>query len=104
VNQLSKFLNHTLATHNQVDSFFENINHNDGKGAFTLTLFEMTITNCPGFHVPHCTVASTEFRTHWTFHWHNFIKMRYWRQFGDSLGETSVMITYIMIDYNDNKA
>jgi hypothetical protein len=51
-----------------------------------------------------CTVASTEFRTHWTFHWHNFIKMRYWRQFRDSLGETSVMITYIMIDYNDNKA
>jgi hypothetical protein len=32
VIQLSKFLNHTLATHNQVDSFFENINHNDGKG------------------------------------------------------------------------
>jgi hypothetical protein len=55
VIQLSKFLNHTLATHNQVDSFFENINHNDGKGAFTLTLFEMTITDCPGFHVPHCT-------------------------------------------------
>jgi hypothetical protein len=54
VIQLSKFLNHTLATHNQVDSFFENINHNDGKGAFTLTLFEMTITDCPGFHVPHC--------------------------------------------------
>jgi hypothetical protein len=53
---LSKFLNHTLATHNQVDSFFENINYNDGKGAFTLTLFEMTITDCPGFHVPHCTV------------------------------------------------
>jgi hypothetical protein len=51
-----------------------------------------------------CTVASMEFRTHWTFHWHNFIKMRYWRQFRDSLGETSVMITYIMIDYNDNKA
>jgi hypothetical protein len=51
-----------------------------------------------------CTVASTEFRTQWTFHWHNFIKMRYWRQFRDSLGETSVMITYIMIDYNDNKA
>jgi hypothetical protein len=50
------------------------------------------------------TVASTEFRTHWTFHWHNFVKMRYWRQFRDSLGETSVMITYIMIDYNDNKA
>jgi hypothetical protein len=49
-------------------------------------------------------VASTEFRTQWTFHWHNFIKMRYWRQFRDSLGETSVMITYIMIDYNDNKA
>jgi hypothetical protein len=45
VIQLSKFLNHTLATHNQVDSFFENINHNDGKGAFTLTLFEMTITD-----------------------------------------------------------
>jgi hypothetical protein len=44
VIQLSKFLNHTLATHNQVDSFFENINHNNGKGAFTLTLFEMTIT------------------------------------------------------------
>jgi hypothetical protein len=42
VIQLSKFLNHTLATHNQVDSFFENINYNDGKGAFTLTLFEMT--------------------------------------------------------------
>jgi hypothetical protein len=63
VIQLSKFLNHTLATHNQVDSFFENINHNDGKGAFTLTLFEMTITDCPGFHVPHCTVGSTEFRT-----------------------------------------
>jgi hypothetical protein len=55
VIQLSKFLNHTLATHNQVDSFFENISHNDGKGAFTLTLFEMTITDCPGFHVPHCT-------------------------------------------------
>jgi hypothetical protein len=55
VIHLSKFLNHTLATHNQVDSFFENINHNDGKGAFTLTLFEMTITDCPGFHVPHCT-------------------------------------------------
>jgi hypothetical protein len=54
VIQLSKFLNHTLATHNQVDSFFENINHNDGKGAFTLTLFEMTITDCPGFPVPHC--------------------------------------------------
>jgi hypothetical protein len=54
VIQLSKFLKHTLATHNQVDSFFENINHNDGKGAFTLTLFEMTITDCPGFHVPHC--------------------------------------------------
>jgi hypothetical protein len=52
VIQLSKFLNHTLATHNQVDSFFENINHNDGKGAFTLTLFEMTITDYPGF--PHC--------------------------------------------------
>jgi hypothetical protein len=34
----------------------------------------------------------------------NFIKMRYWRQFRDSLGETSVMITCIMIDYNDNKA
>jgi hypothetical protein len=30
--------------------------------------------------------------------------MRYWRQFRDSLGETSVMITYIMIDYNDHKA
>ncbi|CAH1370763.1 unnamed protein product [Tenebrio molitor] len=44
------------------------------------------------------TVASTEFGTHWTFHWHNFIKMRFWRH----LGETSVMITYIMIDYNDN--
>jgi hypothetical protein len=42
VIQLSKFLNHTIATHNQVDSFFENINYNDGKGAFTLTLFEMT--------------------------------------------------------------
>jgi hypothetical protein len=54
VIQLSKFLNHTLATHNQVDSFFEHINYNDGKGAFTLTLFEMTITDCPGFHVPHC--------------------------------------------------
>jgi hypothetical protein len=54
VIQLSKYLNHTLATHNQVDSFFENINYNDGKGAFTLTLFEMTITDCPGFHVPHC--------------------------------------------------
>jgi hypothetical protein len=51
-----------------------------------------------------CTVASTEFRTHWSFHLHNFIKMRYWRQFRASLGETSVMITYIMIDYNDNKA
>jgi hypothetical protein len=51
-----------------------------------------------------CTVASTEFRTHWTFHRHNFIKMRYWRHFRDSLGETSVMITYVMIDYNDNKA
>jgi hypothetical protein len=37
-------------------SFFENINHNDGKGAFTLTLFEMTITDCPGFHVRHCTM------------------------------------------------
>jgi hypothetical protein len=49
-------------------------------------------------------VASTEFRTHWSFHWHNFIKMRYWRQFRASLGETSVMITYIMIDYNENKA
>jgi hypothetical protein len=57
VIQLSKFLNHTLATHNQVYSFFENINHNDGKGAFTLTLFEMTITDCPGFHVPHCTLC-----------------------------------------------
>jgi hypothetical protein len=34
----------------------------------------------------------------------NFIKMRYWRHFRDSLGETSVMITYVMIDYNDNKA
>jgi hypothetical protein len=55
VIQLSKFLNHTLATHNQVDSFFENINYNNGKGAFTLTFFEMTITDCPGFHVPHCT-------------------------------------------------
>jgi hypothetical protein len=55
VIQLSKFLNHTLATHNQVDSFFENINYNDGKGAFTLTFFEMTITDWPGFHVPHCT-------------------------------------------------
>jgi hypothetical protein len=55
VIQLSKFLNHTLATHNQFDSFFENINHNDSKGAFTLTLFEMTIADCPGFHVPHCT-------------------------------------------------
>jgi hypothetical protein len=32
------------------------------------------------------------------------VKMRYWRQFRDSLGETSVMITYLMIDYNDNKA
>jgi hypothetical protein len=53
VIQLSKFLNHTLATHNQVDRFFENINYNDGKGAFTLTLFEMAITDCPGFHVPH---------------------------------------------------
>jgi hypothetical protein len=50
----------TLATHNQVDSFFENINHNDGKGAFTLTLFEMTITDCPGFHAPHCTIGDTE--------------------------------------------
>jgi hypothetical protein len=30
--------------------------------------------------------------------------MGYWRQFRDSLCETSVMITYIMIDYNDNKA
>jgi hypothetical protein len=60
VIQLSKFLNHTLATHNQVDSFFENINHNDGKGAFTLTLFEMTITDSPGFHVPHCTIGDTE--------------------------------------------
>jgi hypothetical protein len=57
VIQLSKFLNHTLATHNQVESFFENINHNDGKGAFTLTLFEMTIKDCPGFHVPHCTAV-----------------------------------------------
>jgi hypothetical protein len=56
VIQLSKFLNHTLATHNQVDSFY----HNDGKGAFTLTLFEMTITDCPGFHVPHCTIGDTE--------------------------------------------
>jgi hypothetical protein len=63
VIQLSKFLNHTLATHNQVDSFFENINHNDGKGAFTLTLFEMTITDCPGFHVPHCTMPTNKFRT-----------------------------------------
>jgi hypothetical protein len=26
------------------------------------------------------------------------------RNFPHSLGETSVMITYIMIDYNDNKA
>jgi hypothetical protein len=59
VIQLSKFLNHTLATHNQVDSFFENINHNDGKGAFTLTLFEMTIADCPGFHVPHCILRKT---------------------------------------------
>jgi hypothetical protein len=50
------------------------------------------------------TVASTEFRTQWTFHRHNFIKMRYWRHFRDSLGETSVMITYVMIDYNGNKA
>jgi hypothetical protein len=36
----------------------------------------------------------------------NFIKMRYLLA-ADSLGETSVMITYIMriiIDYNDNKA
>jgi hypothetical protein len=57
VIQLSKSLNHALATHNQVDSFFENINHNDCKGAFTLTLFEMTITDCPGFHVLHCTVT-----------------------------------------------
>jgi hypothetical protein len=61
VIHLSKFLNHTLATHNQVDSFFENISHNDGKGAFTLTLFEMTITDCPGFHVPHCTMPATKF-------------------------------------------
>jgi hypothetical protein len=37
--------------------FFENINHNDGKGAFTMTLFEMTVTDCPRFHVPHCTTA-----------------------------------------------
>jgi hypothetical protein len=57
VIQLSKFLNHTLATHNQV---FENINYNDGKGTFTLTLFEMTTTDCPGFHVPHCIVCSTK--------------------------------------------
>jgi hypothetical protein len=42
VIQLSKFLNHTLATHNQVDSFFENFNYNDGKGAFTLTLVVKT--------------------------------------------------------------
>jgi hypothetical protein len=34
----------------------------------------------------------------------NFIKMRCWRHFRNSLGERSVMITYIMIDYNDNKA
>jgi hypothetical protein len=34
----------------------------------------------------------------------NFIKIRYWRHFHKSLGETSVMITYVMIDYNDNKA
>jgi hypothetical protein len=52
VIQLSKFLNHTLATHNQVDSFFENINYNDGKGAFTLTLFEMTITGLPRIPCP----------------------------------------------------
>jgi hypothetical protein len=58
VIQLSKFLDHTLATHNQIDSFFENISYNDGKGAFTLTLFEMTVTDCPGFHVPHCTVKN----------------------------------------------
>jgi hypothetical protein len=58
-----QILNHTLATHNQVHSFFENISYNDGKGAFTLTLFEMTITDCPGFHVPHCTFA--------TLHSHN---------------------------------
>jgi hypothetical protein len=31
----------------------------------------------------------------------NFIKIRYWRHFHNSLGETSVMITYVMIDYND---
>jgi hypothetical protein len=62
VIQLSKFLNHTLATHNQVDSFFENINYNDGKGAFTLTLFEMTITDCPGFHVPHCNQESEQIK------------------------------------------
>jgi hypothetical protein len=59
VIQLSKFLNHTLAAHNQVDSFFENINHNDDKGAFTLTPFEMAITDCPGFHVPHCIFNRT---------------------------------------------
>jgi hypothetical protein len=34
----------------------------------------------------------------------NFIKIRYWRHFHNSLGETSVMITYVMIDYNDNTA
>jgi hypothetical protein len=34
----------------------------------------------------------------------NFIKMRCWRHFRNSLGETSVMITYVMIDYNDNKS
>jgi hypothetical protein len=34
----------------------------------------------------------------------NFIKMRCWWHFRNSLGGTSVMITYVMIDYNDNKA
>jgi hypothetical protein len=48
------YSNH-YTTRNQVDSFFENINYNDGKGAFTLTFFEMTITDYPGFHVSHCT-------------------------------------------------
>jgi hypothetical protein len=62
--QLSKFLNHTLATHKQVDSFFENINYNDGKGAFTLTLFEMTITDCPCpslYHLTHLNCKTTHY-------------------------------------------
>jgi hypothetical protein len=39
------------------------VNHNDDKGAFTLTLFEMTITDCPGFHVPSCTITIIKFWT-----------------------------------------